>query len=371
MRPAGSAGSAGSTGSTGPTGSTGSTGSTGPTGSADSTGSTGLGRAVNARKSFRSLLIVAGFTGLVLSLAVVSPVLVGWLLEHNQDSLSSQNSLLACLFLPTVADWPSHVLSYILLAVVLLGLLLGLGSLLRQWYRTRRLVLTLQTLPHLAGDVSWQRLLTALKLTESVDLIETDTDLAFCYGWLHPRICISTSVAARLDETEIKALLLHEEHHLLRRDPLKAVIARVLATAFFFLPAIKALQQQYMLAKEIEADEHVLRTLGNQRPLLGALYKLLFQQSEGQRGGGGATQSATVAGSVGSVGSVGSAGSIEEVNQRLDYLLNGRVPGGLRLHILFASSAMLAAIGTVVVLATWVSAASALWHQAHTGMGGC
>lgn len=57
---------------------------------------------VNARQSFRRLLTVASFTGLMLSLAVASPVLVGWLLEHDQESLSRQSSLLACLFLPTV-----------------------------------------------------------------------------------------------------------------------------------------------------------------------------------------------------------------------------------------------------------------------------
>jgi len=205
-------------------------------------------------------------------------------------------------------------------------------------------------------DPEWNSLLSALRLDGRVDLIEAAKPIAFCYGWVRPRICISTGVVARLSKSEMKALLLHERHHLSRRDPLKTAISRVLASVFFFLPVVRALQKQYILAKEIEADEHVLRSQGSNRSLLGALYKLLLQQSDDQPH---------------ETGALAVAGSTDEVNQRLDYLLNGRAPSGLRLPILFASSAMLAAITTVMVIATWASAASALWHQAHVSLGGC
>ncbi len=322
---------------------------------------------MNASKSFRRLLLASGLTALMLALAVTGPILVGWLLEHGPDtatatasgsaSVSSQNSLFSCLFLPTLADWPSHVLSYMLSVVALVGLLLGSGSFIGQWYRTRRTIRALYRLPQPMVDAGWHHLLLVLKLDSRVDLIAADKPLAFCHGWVRPRICISTGVVARLNESEVKALLLHERHHLLRRDPLKSAISRVLASAFFFLPVIRALQQQYMVAKEIEADEHVLLGQGSNRPLLGALYKLLLQQTHPH----GSNEA----------GALAVAGSTDEVNQRLDYLLNGRPPSGLRLPILFASSATVAAIIIVMVIATWASAASALWHQAHITLGGC
>ncbi len=311
---------------------------------------------MNARRSFRSLVALSCLAGLVLVLAVTSPILIGWVLEQGPSLLSSRSSLLSCLFLPTLADWPTHLLSYTLAVVALLGLLLGSGSFLGQWYRTRRMVSELYRLKRNAHDPVWERLLTALKLEGKVDLIETDRPIAFCYGSIRPRICISTGVGARLNEQEIKALLLHERYHLLRRDPLKTAVSRTLASALFFLPVVRALQKEYMVAKEIEADRHVLRSQGSNRPLLGALYKLLVQQREHQCGGAGA---------------FAVAGSTDEVNQRLDYLLNGHAPLGVRFPVLLASSAVIAAISTVMVLAVWASAASALWHQAHAGLGGC
>ena len=311
---------------------------------------------MSARRSFSSLLVVSGLAGMLLVLAVASPILVGWLLEHGADSDASQNSLLSCLFSPTFADWPSHVLSYTLFAVALIGMLLGSGSLVGQWYRTRHTIRTLYRLPRPVDDPEWTSLLSSLRLEGRVDLIEAVKPIAFCYGWFRPRICISTGVVTRLSKSETRALLLHERHHLARRDPLKTAISRVLASAFFFLPVVRALQKQYILAKEIEADDYVLRSQGSNRSLLGALYKLLPDQAHSGHG---------------ETGALAVAGSTDEVNQRLDYLLNGRAPSGLRLPILFTSSAMLAAIITVMVIATWASAASALWHQAHVSLGGC
>lgn len=309
---------------------------------------------MSARRYFRRLLAAAVLTMLLFVLAIASPLLAGRLVIPEADPGDSQGTLLSCLFIPTLADWPSHILSYALAALLLGGAFSGSLSLLKQWYRTRRMVKMLLKFKCPSGpELDVQQWLPG-GLLAKVDYVQVDQAVAFCYGWLHPRICISTGAVAGLHEREVAALLLHEHHHLLERDPLKAAVSRMLASAFFFLPAIRALEQRYIVAKELEADQYALRAQGTARPLLGALYKLLMRQTRPD----GATGLAI-------------AGAADSIYHRLDYLLDGKMPAGPHPVTLFASSALIGALSMVVVLTTWTSIASAVWHEAHSGLGGC
>jgi Zn-dependent protease with chaperone function len=306
---------------------------------------------LSAAKIYNHLLAVTLFTMIVFALAIVSPWLLGMVLSVEDGG--EQNVFLACLFLPTLADWPAHLVSYALAVLLALGLLSGTSVFWSQWRKTRRLELLLRQ-TSAGGDLRMQlfeNLALRQELARKVDVIRSDKPLAFCYGWLRPRICVSTGMATALGSDEFQALLLHEEHHLVRRDPMKTALSRVLARTFFFLPVIGALQQQYLLAKEIDADEYVLRTQGSSRPLVSALYTLL-QGSNGEQ-----------------PGRLAVVGADEALNQRLDYLLHGRTYTRLTGGVLFASSALIMGISTMIVIATWASAASTLWHQAHDGLG--
>ena len=313
---------------------------------------------MSARGSFRHLVGLSAFTEALLVLAVISPLLAGALLSGQADK--GQEALLACLFLPTPADWPTHALSYTLAALLAVGIFMGAGSLAGQWYRTRLLVRSLLRGGGITAEqqAGLDKLSASLRLQGRIDLVQRLDPVAFCYGWMKPRICISAGILARLDSQELQALLLHERYHLLHRDPLKTAVSRVLTSAFFFLPLVRGLQQQYLVAKEIEADRHVIDSQGTDRPLLRALYKLLLRQSN-------------PASTAPTTPNMAVAGATDALNQRLDYLLNGRAPVGLRRHSLFLSSIVLTGISTMLVLATWASTASALWHQAHSGLGGC
>lgn len=313
---------------------------------------------MSARGSFRRLLGLGAFTEVLLLLAMTSPLLAGALLTGEVDK--RQEALLACLFLPTPADWPAHTLSYSLAILLAVGTMMGTITLITQWYKTRFLI---RSLLKSSRDTYKERtrlheLLVLLHLEGRVDLVQSLDDVAFCYGWLKPRICISSAILLKLDPPELNALLLHERYHLLHRDPLKTAMARALTSTLFFLPLVRGLQQQYLVAKEIEADRHVISNQGTDRPLLRALYKLLRNQNNSASAApstyGGAEVSAT-----------------DALNQRLDYLLNGRTPTRLHKRILFLSSIVLSTIGAVLVLATWAAATSAIWYQAHSGLGGC
>ena len=92
-----------------------------------------------------------------------------------------------------------------------------------------------------------------------VTIVDDPTPLAFCAGYLRPRIHLSTGAVARLSQTELDAVVAHEHHHLRRRDPLRLLIARVLADALFFLPALRRLADRYGALAEVAADEAAAR----------------------------------------------------------------------------------------------------------------
>jgi Zn-dependent protease with chaperone function len=77
---------------------------------------------------------------------------------------------------------------------------------------------------------------------------------AFCHGLLWPRVYLSAGALAGLDGSALAAVLAHEHHHLARRDPLRLAAGRILARAFFFLPALGALAADQEILAELGAD---------------------------------------------------------------------------------------------------------------------
>ncbi|MBF6611664.1 MAG: M56 family metallopeptidase [Chloroflexi bacterium] len=309
---------------------------------------------MSAQGSFRRVLVAALSITLLFIVAIAGPLIAGSLLSKKAPV--GRDDLLVCLMVPTPSDWLSHTLSYAIAAVLSVSLFAALCSLLRQWYRTRRMMRSLLRLRVSADAQAWGRL-AIVEIYSHLDFIDTERPLAFCYGWVRPRICLSRGAVAGLQVREVEALLLHEYLHLLHRDPLRSAVSHALSTTFFFLPVIKAWQKQYLLAKEIEADEYALRTQGTDRPLLAALYKLLMQQAH-------------KANKLTGVGATG-VGATDAINRRLDYLLDGVAPAGPHVTSLFISSFVVASITSVVAITIWAAVSSAFWNQAHSLLGGC
>lgn len=291
-------------------------------------------------------------TVLLFAVAAISPLAVGRLVTGSQ--VTGEEDLLTCLFIPTTADWPSHLVSYTLAGVLFASILAGLYSFLKQWYQTHRTVKALLMFACRSSDKLWLRRDIPADLRGRIDLITLDKPVAFCYGWIRPRICLSTGAISGLSAQEIEALLLHEYHHAIRHDPLRTAVSRMLALSFFFLPVVRVLHMQYMVAKEIEADDYARRTQGTYRPLIGALYKLLLRQAD-----------------PGQSSSLAVTGAIDAINQRLDYLLDKRVPPGPCFATVFISACMIAAATAGLALTTRAAVSSVLWYQAHVALGGC
>lgn len=148
---------------------------------------------------------------------------------------------------------------------------------------------------------------------EDVDLVEDARPFAFCYGFFNPRVCVTTGMLNLLNAEELRAVLLHERHHVVSRDPLKILISRALSIGLFFLPAAQDLRDRYLVGKEIAADASAASTVRSEVPLASALLKLLSH--------GGATLPSTVA----------AIGAFNLTEERIQRMVRGAPVGLARL----------------------------------------
>ena len=104
-----------------------------------------------------------------------------------------------------------------------------------------------------------------------VTLVGGTVPLAFCAGFLRPRVYVSLAALDILAEDELRAVVAHEQHHAARRDPLRLLVAGALASAFAILPGLRTLRQRHAALAEIAADAAAVRALGDAAPLASAL----------------------------------------------------------------------------------------------------
>lgn len=127
---------------------------------------------------------------------------------------------------------------------------------------------------------------TSLQQHQGVLVFEDDRPRAFCAGLLKPQVYVSSGAVKRLDETALKAILLHERHHALRHDPLRLAIGRVLTRALFFLPGLRQLAIQQQALSELSADESAIEASAENRSAL-ARAMLSFSDIPGEGGSAG------------------------------------------------------------------------------------
>lgn len=97
---------------------------------------------------------------------------------------------------------------------------------------------------------------------------------AFCFGLLRPRVVVTAGLLAALDEEEQAAAIWHEGQHARAREPLKCLLARLVAVTFFWVPALHDLRDRYLIAKELAADRLAIEKT-SRRALVGALSEVV------------------------------------------------------------------------------------------------
>jgi Zn-dependent protease with chaperone function len=173
----------------------------------------------------------------------------------------------------------AHVATDIVVALLLLvpasAVVVGMLSLAGTALRTRMLV------DALGGDVvdtprHADVLVRDLRLDGRVLIVESPDLLAFVHGYLRPRVIVSTAVLDALDGPQLRALLAHERHHVVRFDPLRMLLAGAAARALFPFPVLRDLARHFTVATEIEADRAAIHE--TDRPTLAATF-LAFERA--------------------------------------------------------------------------------------------
>ncbi len=190
---------------------------------------------------------------LLAALGAISLAALGGLLAWQGQRLA-EGVWLACQSAAAAVVGLLPALGLMLPVLVLVaGLLGGLGSLAWQLWNTHRLVGVIRPrIVPLSEPLS--TLARRLGLDGRVLQVDDADAYAFTQGLTHPRIWLSTAMVDLLDEDELAAVLLHERHHLRQRDPLRVWLSRAVADGLFFVPAAAALRNEYLVAKEMEAD---------------------------------------------------------------------------------------------------------------------
>jgi Zn-dependent protease with chaperone function len=105
-----------------------------------------------------------------------------------------------------------------------------------------------------------------------IRVLDDETFVALTKGFLRPRIYISSGVLKRFDAKEVEAIVLHEQHHRLSRDPVKIWLVTLLTDAFGYIPFISKVAQYFLTWREVEADRFTVDHMGTIEFLGSVLY---------------------------------------------------------------------------------------------------
>lgn len=127
--------------------------------------------------------------------------------------------------------------------------------------------------PHISNKLN--KVILSLNLQNKIIESKNENLSVFCYGFINSKICISSGLVKKLKPDELKAVLLHEKHHLIHFETTKIFIVKVITRALFFLPGLKTLAGQYYKLSEVSADDWAIKNTSSKLYLARAMYKVL------------------------------------------------------------------------------------------------
>jgi Zn-dependent protease with chaperone function len=166
----------------------------------------------------------------------------------------------------------------IFFGVVVVGDVLALLSLRRQWRATRGLAERIRQ-SQLPVPVSVADAAGRANLSGRVELVDSEEAFSLTYGLWDRRVAVSRTLVEVAAPEELDAVLDHERYHVRHFDPLKLFVLRTLTPMLFFVPALRGLRARYVAGRELAADRHAIRHRGR-RPLAAALLKVVSGSRE-------------------------------------------------------------------------------------------
>jgi Zn-dependent protease with chaperone function len=110
-------------------------------------------------------------------------------------------------------------------------------------------------------------------LASRITVVGSKASFAFTYGLFRPRVAVSSGLVMTATERELNAVLAHEAEHVRGRDPLRTLIADLLAAHHFTLPLLSHLRASFTAARELTADRRAVADCGTPA-VAGALLKV-------------------------------------------------------------------------------------------------
>jgi GWxTD domain-containing protein len=110
-------------------------------------------------------------------------------------------------------------------------------------------------------------------------------------GLWRPCLLLPADLAAKLQPSELDAVLAHELAHICRRDNLWAAAVRLVVCAFWFHPLLWWLERRLLIERETACDEQVLASGADASDYLSGILKVCRLAYAGAHGYAGATGS--------------------------------------------------------------------------------
>lgn len=217
---------------------------------------------------FGSILAIAGGLAVAIGAAFAALGLAG----IATLAATVLGALTACVFF--LAELQRIPLSSSVLVLLALASSAGCARTLWAYQRERRLIKALPLQPLDEGPLARIALAAGVRL----DVTPARSPSAFCFGFLQPRVVLTSGLLERLSSDEQAAVVWHEAEHARAYEPAKCLLAHLAASTFFWLPLLRDLLTRFLLVKEISADRRaVSRT--SRDALAGALYEVVSTPS--------------------------------------------------------------------------------------------
>lgn len=199
-----------------------------------------------------SLLIALGLIGLVF-MAIVGIAVYAGFDQIREFCIHAQN-----------------IIGKILMPNPFLVIILLIGSGALTWALGRSLFIFYFTSKHIKA-AQWKNLLID---GYKVNILDTDIPLAFVWGIFNPQIYIASSIVNTLDESEFKALVVHEIAHIKHYDNILLNLGILVRDFMFFLPLSHYLFEEFCMEKEKAADDYTVKIIKEPLVLAKALVKV-------------------------------------------------------------------------------------------------
>lgn len=202
-------------------------------------------------------------------------------LSHRLLLIGLFTLLLTCSLSGIICNWIMTLCNNSV-SIKSISLVAGLGiififAVIRQIWKTHQYTQQFFHIVQISFPSQIQELIANLEIdVAKIVLVESSVPVAFCFGLIHPRICLSTGILDLLSTSQLQATLYHEDLHRRRFDPLRILLIEAISSTLFFVPVVREWRSLVKIKLELDADEYAVRKVGKPA-LAGALHRLLTQ----------------------------------------------------------------------------------------------